>query len=233
MDTAELKQAAYEANLALVRAGLVVLTWGNASAVDRQSGIMAIKPSGVDYDVLQADDMVLVRLDTGKAVDTRLRPSSDTPTHLEIYRAFGDVGGVVHTHSTIATAWAQACREIPCLGTTHADAFHGPVPLTRALSDEEITRDYEVETGRVIVERFRQGGLDPLHAPGVLVAHHGPFTWGATAARAVESAITLEEVARMAQATLGIAPDAAAIPEALLRKHFERKHGAGAYYGQG
>jgi L-ribulose-5-phosphate 4-epimerase len=230
----ELREAVWQANLDLVKAGLVVLTWGNASGVDRAAGVMAIKPSGVDYAVLSPEDIVLLDLETGQPREgTRLRPSSDTPTHLLLYRAFPEIGGVVHTHSECATSWAQAHREIPCLGTTHADQFYGAVPLTRPLSDAEIEGDYEVNTGEVIVERFRQAGLNPEYVPGVLVASHAPFTWGKTAAKAVENAIVLEQVARMALQTFTVNPQAAPVPQKLLDKHFLRKHGAGAYYGQG
>lgn len=227
-----LRQSVYEANMALVEAGLVVLTFGNASGVDREAGVMAIKPSGVDYDALKADDIVIVSLESGAVVEGELNPSSDTPTHLVLYRAFETIGGVVHTHSTHATAWAQACREISCFGTTHADLLHGPVPLTRPLTPDEIQGDYEAETGNVIVERFRDGDLNPDHFPCVLVANHGPFTWGATAAKAVERAVILEELAAMALRTVTINPDAPPIPQALLDKHFLRKHGPRAYYGQ-
>lgn len=230
----ELREAVWQANLDLVKAGLVVLTWGNASGVDRAAGVMAIKPSGVDYAVLSPDDIVLLDLETGQPREaTTLRPSSDTPTHLRLYRAFPEIGGVVHTHSECATSWAQAQREIPCLGTTHADQFYGSVPLTRPLSNAEIEGDYEVNTGEVIVERFHEAGLNPEYVPGVLVASHGPFTWGKTAAKAVENAIVLEQVARMALQTFTVNPQIGPVPQKLLDKHFLRKHGAGAYYGQG
>jgi len=228
----ELKERVWRANLDVVEAGLVELTWGNASGVDRQAGVMAIKPSGVPYDALQPEDIVLLSLDDGRTIDSRLRPSSDTPTHLHLYREFESIGGVVHTHSTHAVSWAQAEREVPCFGTTHADHFYGAVPVTRRMTADEIRSEYEHNTGVVIVERFRDGRLDPLEIPGVLVACHGPFAWGATVESAVENAIVLESVSRMALNTLHVNPSATAIDQALLDKHFLRKHGPGAYYGQ-
>jgi L-ribulose-5-phosphate 4-epimerase len=227
-----LKAAVWRANVDLVESGLVVLTWGNVSGVDRAAGVMAIKPSGVSYAEMQPDDMVVVSLDTGEAVEGTLRPSSDTPTHLHLYRELDAIGGVAHTHSSHAVSWAQAERDVPCLGTTHADHFYGPIPVTRRLRDEEIHGAYEHETGVVIVECLRTRGIDPVAMPGVLVAGHGPFAWGASARQAVENAIALEATARMALDTLRINPDAAGIGQALLDKHHERKHGAGAYYGQ-
>lgn len=228
----QLKEEVWRANRDLVEAGLVVHTWGNVSGADRGEGVMAIKPSGVDYDGLQPDDMVVLSLDTGAVVDGQLRPSSDTPSHLVLYQKFESVGGVVHTHSTYATTWAQACREIPCLGTTHADHFFGPVPLTRQLTPEEIERDYERNTGEVIVERFSEGGLNPKEFPGVLVPCHGPFAWGEDARAALKNAIILEQVARIALQTVLLNPEIGQIPQALLNKHYMRKHGPGAYYGQ-
>ena len=228
----ELREAVVEANLEIVRAGLVVLTFGNASAVDRDASLMAIKPSGVAYQELTPESIVVVDLQTGESVESAHRPSSDTPTHLALYRAFPEVGGIVHTHSAFATAWAQARREIPCLGTTHADHFRGPVPVTRPLTDEEIADQYEARTGDVIVETFTDRGLDPLDVPGVLVASHGPFTWGATAGHAVENAVALEAIAAGALRTELLRPDVAPIAEALLGCHFLRKHGPAAYYGQ-
>jgi L-ribulose-5-phosphate 4-epimerase len=225
----ELKREAFEANLLLPAHGLVHLNFGNASAMDRRRGIVAIKPSGVDYGRLRPSDMVLVDLD-GKRVEGRLRESSDTPTHLFLYRKFTHVGGVVHTHSVHATAFAQACLPIPVLGTTHADFFHGPVPVTRDMTAREIAGSYEAETGRVIVERFSK--LDPRTVPGVLLARHGPFTWGLTANEAVENAVALELCARLAAHTLGLRPGTSRFPKALLDRHFLRKHGASAYYGQ-
>lgn len=225
-----LKREVCAANLRLVSEGLVVQTWGNVSGIDRLKGLIVIKPSGVAYDVMKPDHMVVVSLQTGKVVEGKLNPSSDTPTHLELYRAFPAIGGIVHTHSLYATAWAQAQREIPAFGTTHADYFHGPVPCTRPLKAAEIKGDYEVNTGKVIVERFKK--LDSLAFPGVLVASHAPFTWGKTADKAVDSGVVLEFLARMASETLNIAPKTRAVPQVLLDKHYLRKHGPGAYYGQ-
>lgn len=226
----ELKQQVCEANLRLVAEGLVIQTWGNVSGVDRASGSMVIKPSGVPYDRMKPEHMVAVSLETAKVVEGDLKPSSDTPTHLILYRAFEGIGGVVHTHSLYATAWAQARREIPPLGTTHADYFHGPVPCTRLLTANEIKNDYEANTGHVIVEKFRK--LDPLHFPGVLVATHAPFAWGATVEKAVENAIVLEHLARLASETLRVSPSVKPMQKVLLDKHFLRKHGPSAYYGQ-
>ncbi len=232
MQHADLREQVLEANLALGRAGLVVLTFGNASAVDRDAGVIAIKPSGVSYDVLEAGQIVVLDLESGAVVDSEARPSSDTPTHLVLYRAWSDVGGVVHTHSSFATAWAQACREIPCYGTTHADHFDGAVPVTRQLSREEVQGDYEYATGEVILATFAQLALDPLDRPAVLVASHGPFTWGADVEGAVENAIALEEVAAGALRTRQLRADVEPIGEDLRRRHFRRKHGPAAYYGQ-
>lgn len=226
----ELKAQVCKANLDLVKEGLVIQTFGNVSGIDRASGRIVIKPSGVGYDVMKPEHMVVVALDSGKVVEGDLRPSSDTPIHRVLYRAFKDVGGIVHTHSLFATAWAQARRGIPALGTTHADYFHGPVPCTRAMTPKEIKGDYEVETGNVIVERFRK--LAPSEFPGALVASHGPFAWGKTVAKAVENAIVLEYLARLASETLRLNPRIGAMRRALLEKHFLRKHGSGAYYGQ-
>ena len=228
----ELKQAVFEANLALVRHGLVVLTWGNASAIDRESGLVAIKPSGVSYDAMKVEDIVLVELESGRVVEGRLRPSSDTPTHLALYRAWKGVGGIVHTHSANATAMAQARLSIPCYGTTHADTFHGTIPCVAPLSKEQLDEDYEGNTGRSIVEAFAASGLDPMHTPGALCACHGPFTWGKDAMKAVEHAVVLEEVAKMAILTRLANPAAQEAPQYLQDKHFFRKHGPGAYYGQ-
>lgn len=224
----KLKEEVLRANLDLVRHRLVIFTWGNVSAIDRASGLVVIKPSGVDYDAMTADDMVVVDLD-GRTVEGRLRPSSDTPTHVALYRAFPRIGGVVHTHSTHATAWAQTGRDLPCLGTTHADYFHGAIPCTEDMTRQQIEGDYEAETGAVIVERFRR--LDPLHTPGVLVKNHGPFAWGGDAHEAVHNAVVLEQVARMAFITTLLDPQASMDP-ALIEKHFRRKHGPDAYYGQ-
>jgi L-ribulose-5-phosphate 4-epimerase len=218
------------ANLELQRSGLVILTWGNVSGLDPDSGLVAIKPSGVGYDTMRPEDMVIVDLE-GKVVEGNLRPSSDTPTHLELYRRFADIRGVAHTHSTYATAWAQAKRPLPCYGTTHADSFYGPIPVTADLTPEALAGDYELETGRAIVAAC--GGLDPHQVPAVLVAGHGPFTWGTSPAGAVENSIVLEEVARLALLTEALDPRADPISQLLLDRHFLRKHGSGAYYGQG
>jgi len=226
----ELKERVCAANNRLVAEGLVVETFGNASAVDRGAGIVIIKPSGVSYGDLRPDHMVAVSLADGAVVEGALRPSSDTPTHLVLYRSFPDVGGVVHTHSLHATAWAQARREIPALGTTHADYFQGSVPCTRLMTAAEIRGDYEANTGHVIVERF--AGLDPMSRPGVLVAAHGPFAWGRSVEEAVHHAVILEYLARLAAETVRIDPAAGPMQRALLEKHFRRKHGPGAYYGQ-
>lgn len=225
----DLKREAYEANVALPKHGLINLTFGNASAFDRTRGIFAIKPSGVEYAVLRPDDMVLVDLE-GKKVEGKLNPSSDTPTHRRLFIAFPQIAGVVHTHSSHATAFAQAGRAIPIFGTTHADYFFGDVPVTRKMNPEEIASAYEWETGNVIVERFQ--GVDPLDCPGVLVNRHAPFTWGATVAKAVEVAVAVECIAQMALMSLQLEPKLATIESELLHKHFKRKHGAGAYYGQ-
>lgn len=224
----ELKAKVCQANLDLVRHGLVIFTWGNVSAVDRESGLVVIKPSGVSYDAMKPEDMVVVDLD-GKVVEGKLRPSSDTPTHLVLYRAFSGIGGVVHTHSTYATAWAQAGKDLPNIGTTHADYFHDAVPCTPDMTREEVMGDYELETGNVIVRRFE--GIDPVHTPGVLVKNHGPFSWGKDAAEAVHNAVVLEQVAKMAYIAYGVNPSLTMNP-LLVEKHFSRKHGPGAYYGQ-
>lgn len=226
----ELKSAVCKANLDLVSEGLVVETWGNASGIDRERGLVVIKPSGVPYSGMKPKHMVVVSLTTGKVVEGTLNPSSDTSTHLVLYRAFPGIGGIVHTHSLYATAWAQARKPIPSYGTTQADYWYGDVPCTRILTAKEIKSDYEVNTGHVIVERYRE--LDPLHHPAVLVANHGPFSWGKTVYDAVRNAVVLEFVARLASETLRVNPKCRAIPSALLNKHFRRKHGPGAYYGQ-
>ncbi len=225
---AELKRAVYLANMQLVYHDLVIFTWGNVSGIDREKGLLVIKPSGVEYDALTADDMVVTDLE-GRVVEGNLKPSSDTPTHIELYKAFPAIGGIVHTHSPWATAWAQAGRPIPALGTTHADYFYGDVPCTRPLTKEEVESAYEVETGKVIVETFRN--LDPLAVPGVIVANHAPFTWGGNPAKAVHNARVLEEVAKMAFHTLQLNPQSS-LDSFLLDKHYMRKHGKDAYYGQ-
>ena len=227
----ELKREAYEANVALQKQGLINLTFGNASALDRRKGIFAIKPSGVAYDRLTASDMVLVDL-AGKKVEGDLKPSSDTPTHRRLYVGFKKIAGVVHTHSSHATAFAQAGLAIPIFGTTHADYFNGDIPITRKLTAMEIEDAYELATGNVIIERFLADDLDPLDYPGVLVNRHGPFAWGATAAKAVEAGVAIECIAHMAMMTMELAPRLKPIEPELLEKHFERKHGPGAYYGQ-
>lgn len=225
----ELKERAWAANQEIPKRGLAIYTFGNVSACDRARGVIAIKPSGVEYERLAVDDLVVLDL-AGKVVEGKLRPSSDTPTHLVLYRAFEDIGGVVHTHSSYATGWAQARLPIPIYGTTHADHLAEDVPCTRVMSDEAVERDYEVETGKQILECFE--GRNPLHTPMVLVAGHGPFTWGATPEKAVYNAAVLEELARMAFVTRTLDPGAARLPKPLISKHFERKHGKHAYYGQ-
>jgi L-ribulose-5-phosphate 4-epimerase len=232
MSLSTLREDVCRSNLALVEAGLVTLSFGNASGIDREAGVMVIKPSGVPYAQLTPDNMVVVALADEQVAEGQLRPSSDTPTHSVLYRRFPAIGGVVHTHSAFASAWAQAQRPIPTLGTTHADHFNGPVPVTRPMTPEEIGQAYERETGEVIAEMLESLGLDPLDMPAALVASHGPFTWGTDAAAAVTNAIALEAVAALALRTIALAPDAGPIDPALLARHFTRKHGPGAYYGQ-
>jgi L-ribulose-5-phosphate 4-epimerase len=227
---AQLKKRVCSANLALVKEGLVIQTWGNASGVDRAKGLMVIKPSGVPYAVMKPEHMVVVSLETGAVVEGSLQPSSDTPTHLVLYRAFKAIGGVVHTHSLYATAWAQTRRAVPALGTTHADCFHGPVLCTRLLTPREIQANYEASTGEVIVETF--AGHDPLSCPAALVASHGPFAWGRSPDEAVHNAVVLEHLVRLAGETLRLFPSTKPMQQVLLDKHFLRKHGPGAYYGQ-
>ncbi len=224
-----LKEKVYRANMELPEFGLVVYTWGNVSAIDRESGLVAIKPSGVDYATMKPEDMVIVDLE-GNVVEGNLRPSSDTPTHLELYKAFSGVGGIVHTHSAWATSWAQAGRSIPCYGTTHADYFYGDIPCARVLTKEEVESAYEKHTGTVIIEAFE--GRDPMATPGVLCTSHGPFTWGKDAAEAVHNSVVLEEVAKMATRTELANPKAAPAIQYVQDKHYFRKHGANAYYGQ-
>jgi L-ribulose-5-phosphate 4-epimerase len=225
-----LKQSVCAANLDLVRKGLVLMTWGNASGIDRERGMVVIKPSGVPYNAMAPEHMAVVDLD-GKVVDGDLNPSVDTPTHLALYKAFPAIGGIVHTHSHYATSWAQACRPIPCFGTTHADYCYGEVPLAEPLTTHEVETDYERHIGEAIVRRY--SGLDPMAYPGVLAANHGPFAWGASVSDAVDNAFVLEELARMALHTVMLNPGQSPVPQYLLDKHFLRKHGEGAYYGQG
>lgn len=226
-----LKKEVLEANLDLPKLGLVAFTWGNVSARDPESGAVVIKPSGVPYETMKASDMVVVDAN-GKVLEGTLKPSSDLPTHLELYRHFTGIGGVVHTHSTWATIWSQACKGIPALGTTHADYFCGTIPCTHQLTERQTAGAYEAETGWAIIERFRESGIDPRQMPAVLVANHGPFTWGADAHDAVHNAAVLELTAHMALMTLQMAPGQADMPTHLLNKHYFRKHGPGAYYGQ-
>ncbi|MCQ2139434.1 MAG: L-ribulose-5-phosphate 4-epimerase [Bacteroidales bacterium] len=223
-----LKEEVLAANLALVKHGLVIFTWGNVSAIDKESKLVVIKPSGVSYDDMKADDMVVVDLD-GNVVEGKLRPSSDTPTHLALYKAFPEIGGIVHTHSTYATAWAQAGVDIPNIGTTHADYFHDAIPCTSDMTEEQVNGEYEAETGTAIVQRFEK--LNYIHTPGVLVKNHGPFSWGKDAAEAVHNAVVMEQVAKMAFVSLTINPSLTMNP-LLVEKHFMRKHGPNAYYGQ-
>jgi L-ribulose-5-phosphate 4-epimerase len=225
----KLKKEVWQANLDLVRYGLVILTFGNASGIDRKKGFVVIKPSGVSYDGMKPSDMVVIGLD-GKVAEGTLNPSSDTPTHLALYRAFPGAGGIVHVHSEYATMFAQAAKEIPCLGTTHADHFHGPVPVTRLLTKREVAADYEGNTGRVIVERF--AGLDAIGTPAVLVAGHGPFAWGKTPGEAARNALVLERTAKTALGTLTLDPGRRRLPGYIVEKHFQRKHGPHATYGQ-
>ena len=227
----ELKQKVYEANMDLPRYGLVTFTWGNVSAIDREKGLFVIKPSGVEYDRLQPEDMVVMDLE-GNKVEGKYNPSSDTATHLELYKAFPEIGGVVHTHSSYATSWAQAGRDIPCYGTTHADYIYGGVPCVRCLTREEIEDAYEENTGHLIVNEFKRLNKDPMAVPAVLCKNHGPFTWGKDADQAVYNAVVLEEVSKMALNTELINPKAEPAPDSIKDKHFYRKHGANAYYGQ-
>lgn len=229
----ELKQKVLAANLALPKHNLVTFTWGNVSAIDRASGLIAIKPSGVEYDEMTTEDIVLVSLETGERVEGHLKPSSDTPTHIELYRAFPSIGGVVHTHSRWATSFAQACCDIEPMGTTQGDYFYGSIPCTRGMTAEEIRGEYEKNTGLVIVEEFHSRGIDAAQVPAVLVRNHGPFAWGKDAAGAVHNAVVLEEVAFMNFHAKMMNPAAGAMPQVLLDKHYLRKHGANAYYGQG
>ncbi|MBR6946058.1 MAG: L-ribulose-5-phosphate 4-epimerase [Prevotella sp.] len=226
----ELKEKVFQANLDLVKHNLVIFTWGNVSAIDRESGLVVIKPSGVSYDKMKADDMVVVDLQTGKVVEGDLNPSSDTPTHLVLYRAFPEIGGIVHTHSTYATAWAQAGKDIPNIGTTHADYFHDEIPCTDDMTADQMDA-YEHNTGVVIVDRIKKGNINPVHTPGVLVKNHGPFSWGKDADNAVYNAVVMEQVAKMAFVSYCVNPETMMNP-LLIEKHFSRKHGPNAYYGQ-
>ncbi|MBQ9812582.1 MAG: L-ribulose-5-phosphate 4-epimerase [Thermoguttaceae bacterium] len=227
----KLKEDVFEANLELVRRGLVLYTWGNVSGIDRERGLVVIKPSGVSYDVMKSDNMVVLDLATGSVVEGSLRPSTDAPTHLVFYRAFANIGGVVHTHSSHAVAWAQAQRDIPIVGTTCADYFYQSIPCARALTREEIAENYEKATGDAIVEAFRERGIDPDSTPGALARNHGPFTWGKSPADAVYNAVVLEETSKTALMTAILNP-ALPVDEALVEKHYSRKHGPNAYYGQ-
>ncbi len=228
----ELKQKVYEANMELPRRGLVTYTWGNVSGIDREKGLFVIKPSGVEYDELKPEDLVVMDLQ-GNKVEGDMNPSSDTKTHLVLYNAFPQLGGIVHTHSPYAVGWAQAGRDIPCYGTTHADYFYGPIPCARHLTQEELDEDYEMNTGKLIVEEFKARGIDPVDVPAVICQSHGPFTWGQDAAQAVYHAVVLEEVAKMAMFTRQVDPSAAPAPQRIQDKHYMRKHGPNAYYGQG
>ena len=228
----DLKQKVLEANLLLPKYGLVVFTWGNVSGIDRENGLVVIKPSGVDYDIMKAEDMVVTDLD-GNVVEGKLKPSSDLATHLEFYKHFKDIGGVVHTHSVNAVAWAQAGKDIPALGTTHGDYFYGQIPCTRLMTDDEIKNNYELNTGKVVVEEFEKRHIDPNQMPGVLVHSHGPFTWGKDPFDAVHNSVVLDTLAKMALKTITINGYVDSMQRELLDKHFLRKHGPGAYYGQG
>ena len=224
----ELKEKVFKANLDLVKHGLVIFTWGNVSGIDRESGLVVIKQSGVSYETMKVSDMVVVDLN-GNIIEGDLNPSSDTPTHLALYRAFPEIGGVVHTHSTYATAWAEAGKDIPNIGTTHADYFHQAIPCTADMTEAEVKGEYELETGNVIIKRFE--GMNPVHTPGVLVKNHGPFSWGKNADDAVHNAVVMEQVAKMAYIAYGVNPNLT-MNNLLIEKHFNRKHGPNAYYGQ-
>ena len=225
----ELKKEVLKANQDLVKYGLVTLTWGNVSGIDREKNLIVIKPSGVDYDQLKIEDMVVLDLD-GKIVEGNKRPSSDSPTHIELYKTFTKIGGITHTHSKHATMFAQACKEIPCLGTTHADHFYGTIPVTRFLTETEVDSGYEKNTGALIIERFKD--LDPVSMPGVLVAGHAPFTWGKNAVDSVKNGLILERIAEMALGTFQLKSDVNDLPQYIKEKHYQRKHGPNAYYGQ-
>ena len=227
----KLKEEVFKANLELPKKGLVTYTWGNVSGIDREKGLIVIKPSGVDYENMKAEDMVVVDL-VGKVVEGKYRPSSDTATHIELYKKYADLGGIVHTHSTFATSWAQSCIDIPALGTTHADYFYGDIPCTRKLTATEIAGEYEIETGNVIIETIENREIKAIEVPGIIVSSHGPFTWGKNPNEAVHNAVVLEEVAKMAYYTVSINPRIKQADKYLQDKHYLRKHGANAYYGQ-
>ncbi|SDA27630.1 L-ribulose-5-phosphate 4-epimerase [Ruminococcus sp. YE71] len=227
----QLKQEVFEANIELMRRKVVIYTWGNVSGIDREKGLMVIKPSGIDYDRMSARDMVVIDIRTGEKVDGKWRPSSDTATHIELYRKYPQIGGITHTHSVNAVAFAQAGRDIPALGTTHADYFYGPIPCTRSLTKEEVEKGYEKNTGKVIIETLEERGIEPLAVPGIVVRNHGPFTWGRDAAASVYHAVVMDTVAEMTMKTLLLNPSAE-MPQYILDKHYYRKHGKNAYYGQ-
>lgn len=227
----ELKKIVFKENLELVERNLVIYTWGNVSAIDKDRKHFVIKPSGVDYDIMKAEDMVVMDME-GNKVEGAYKPSSDTPTHLELYKAFSEIGGIVHTHSSYATSWAQARRDIPAFGTTHADYFYGDIPCARPLTKEEIENEYEKNTGLVIIETLNKRGIDPLSIPGIIIASHGPFAWGKTAEEAVHNAVVLEELAKMAYRTVRLNDNIGSVEQYLLDKHYFRKHGKNAYYGQ-
>ena len=227
----ELKKEVFEENLELVEKKLVIYTWGNVSGIDRESKIFAIKPSGVDYDIMKVDDMVLIDLE-GKKIEGKYKPSSDTATHIELYKAFPEIGAIVHTHSSYATSWAQARKDIQAFGTTHADYFYGDIPCARALTKEEIENDYEKNTGLVIIETLKERNINPMDIPGIIIASHGPFAWGKDSRQAVYNAVVLEELSKMAYRTIQINPNIKSVEKYLLDKHYFRKHGKNAYYGQ-
>ena len=227
----ELKKEVYEANMLLPKYKMVTFTWGNVSGIDREKGLFVIKPSGVDYDIMKADDMVLIDLE-GKKIEGKYKPSSDTATHIELYKAFPEIGAIVHTHSSYATSWAQARKDIPAFGTTHADYFYGDIPCARALTKEEIENDYEKNTGLVIIETLKERNINPMDIPGIIIASHGPFAWGKDSRQAVYNAVVLEELSKMAYRTIQINPNIKSVEKYLLDKHYFRKHGKNAYYGQ-
>lgn len=227
----KLKKEVFEENLELIEKELVIYTWGNVSGIDRDSKIIAIKPSGIDYDIMRAEDIVLIDSD-GKKIEGKYKPSSDTPTHIELYKAFPEIGGIVHTHSSYATSWAQAIKDIPAFGTTHADYFYGDIPCARPLTKEEIENEYEKNTGLVIIETLKKRNINPMDVPGIIIASHGPFAWGKDAKHAVYNAVVLEELSKMAYRTIQINPNIKSVEKYLLDKHYFRKHGKNAYYGQ-